>query len=129
MLVRRLFAISVVGIGLLALGAGTYLQGNPKPSDEAASQTPCAIWDREASESVAMLVFDSSAAAEWKLDQALLQLRRARKFCRSGAAQIAYHDYASLYRNLPLLTGSNRANTSPSANPLPPIESVKASNK
>jgi hypothetical protein len=129
MLVRRLLAISIVGIGVLALGAATHLQGNRKPSDEAASQTPCAMWDREASESVAILVFDSSATAEWKLDQALLQLRRARKFCRSGAEQVAYHDYASLYRNLPLLTGSNRANTSPSANPLPPMESVKTSNK
>ncbi len=105
---RRLLALPLIGI--LALGGATLLQGHRKPNDEAVSHAPCTSWDREASESVAMLVFDGSATTEWKLDQALLQLRRARKLCRLGAAQAAYHDFASLYRNFPLLTGSIRAN-------------------
>ena len=62
----------------------------------------CAAWDQEASRGIADLVPDPSARAEWKLDQALLQLRRARKHCRSGAVQVAYHDYASLHRGFPL---------------------------
>ena len=75
---------------------------------EAPAQAGCAAWDREASEGIAELVFDSSAAAVWKLDQAIVQLRRARKHCRSGSVQAALHDYASLHRNLPFLTGSLR---------------------
>ena len=92
---------------LIAAGVGVTFFGVPSRSqsvrsDELSSSSTCVARDRAASEAVAELVYDSSAVAEWKLDQAILQLRRARKYCRSGSVQVALHDYASLQRNLPL---------------------------
>jgi hypothetical protein len=78
----------------------------PRLAADALQLQMCAAWDHAASRGMADLVFDSSARAEWRLDQALLQLRRARKHCRSGAVQVAYHDYASLHRGFPLLASS-----------------------
>jgi len=61
---------------------------------------------REASQGIATLISDSSAAAELRLDEALRQLRRARKNCRAGAITLAGHDYASLHQTFPIYTGS-----------------------
>ena len=102
--VRGLLLIGISGVALAQLWP--WLR--PTGSQEAPAQAGCAAWDREASEGIAELVFDGSAAAEWKLDQAIVQLRRARKHCRSGSVQAALHDYASLHRSLPFLTGSIR---------------------
>ena len=101
---RGLLLIGISGVALAQLWP--WLR--PTGSQEAPAQPGCAAWDREASEGIAELVFDGSAAAEWKLDQAIVQLRRARKHCRSGSVQAALHDYASLHRSLPFLTGSIR---------------------
>ena len=79
--------------------------------DVAADQPDCAAWDRAASEGIAALIYDTSAAAELRLDEAILQLRRARKSCRSGAIALARHDYASLQRAFPSFTASTRVNT------------------
>ena len=97
-----LLLVGISGVALAQLWPWLRQAG----SQEAPAQPGCAAWDREASEGIAKLVFDGSAAAEWKLDQAILQLRRARKHCRSGSVQAALHDYASLHRSLPFLTGS-----------------------
>jgi hypothetical protein len=98
--------------GLLLVGIGGLVLAQPwlKPagSHEAPTRQDCVAWDRATSEGIAELVFDSSATAEWKLDQAILQLRRARKHCRSGSVQAALRDYASLHRSLPFVTGSTR---------------------
>jgi hypothetical protein len=56
----------------------------------------CASWDRDASVGIALLVPVPTALAESQLDQALSQLRRARKNCRAGWLDIARRDYASL---------------------------------
>jgi hypothetical protein len=79
--------------------------------EAAAAQPDCAAWDRVASEGIATLISDTSAAAELRLDEAILQLRRARKSCRSGAIALARHDYASLHQTFPTSTGSVRPNT------------------
>jgi hypothetical protein len=71
--------------------------------------TDCDAWDRAASEGIAAIISDRSIAAELRLDEAILQLRRARKSCRAGAIALAGHDYASLHRTFPGSTGSNRA--------------------
>jgi hypothetical protein len=78
--------------------------------DAAHYQPDCAGWDRAASDGIAMLISDTSAAAELRLDEAILQLRRARRSCRSGATALARHDYVSLHRAFPVSTGSIRAN-------------------
>ena len=70
------------------------------------TQPMCTAWDQAASREIADLIFDTSATGEWRLDQALLQLRRARKHCRSGAVQVASHDYAALHRGFALRAGS-----------------------
>jgi hypothetical protein len=108
------------------LGGWTALhfQGHREPGDNTNSQALCAVLDQQASEGIASLIADRSAIAEWKLDQALLQLRRARRNCRSGSEQVAYHDYASLNRNLALPTAATRAHTSMPGGSLRPIMSV-----
>ena len=104
------FSIAM-GAVLIAAVAGLWTartyQSPPRLATASFSAQPmCAAWDQEASGGIARLLLDTSAKSEWELDQALLQLRRARKHCRSGAVQVAYHDYASLHRGFPLITGS-----------------------
>jgi len=95
---------AVLIAGTAGLWSTTTHPSSPKfAADALLAQPMCAAWDQEASRGIADLVFDTSAHAEWRMDQALLQLRRARKHCRSGAVQVAYHDYASLHRGFPVL--------------------------
>jgi hypothetical protein len=100
-----LVAVAVVGLLQLTPWIGATSQSNPVMSAN------CEAWDREASEGIAALLPDRSAAAELRLDEAILQLRRARRLCRAGAPVLAEHDYASLQRAFPVSTGSIR-NTS-----------------
>ena len=102
---RALLLTAVVALGLAQLVSWT----RPAGREVAARQPDCAAWDRAASEGIAMLISDTSAAAELRLDEAILQLRRARKSCRSGAIALARHDYASLHQAFPSSTGSIEA--------------------
>jgi hypothetical protein len=101
--------------GLLLLVAVTFgftqLVGRARAPGPAADvpEADCAAWDRAASAGIATLISDTSAAAELRLDEAIAQLRRARKHCRSGATALAGHDYASLHQSFSA-TGSTRAN-------------------
>ena len=104
---RGLLLAAVVALCLTQLVPWTRSAGR----EAAAHQADCAPWDRVASEGIATLISDTSAAAELRLDEAILQLRRARKSCRSGAIALARHDYASLHQAFPTSTGSIRANT------------------
>jgi hypothetical protein len=98
---------AVLIAGAAGLWSTTTYRSAPKfAADGLLAHPMCAAWDQEASRGITDLVFDTSARAEWRLDQALLQLRRARKHCRSGAVQVAYHDYASLHRGFFLLANS-----------------------
>ena len=101
---RGLLLVGVIALGLAQLTPWTRSAGR----EAAAPRPDCAIWDRAASEGIAALVSDSSAAAQLRLDEAILQLRRARKNCRSGAIALAGHDYASLHQAFPVF-GSIRA--------------------
>ncbi len=76
---------------------------------DTAAQTDCATWDRAAAEGIAAIIADRGAAAELRLDEAILQLRRARKNCRAGLAALARRDYASLQQTFPSSTGAIRA--------------------
>ena len=99
-------ALAVLLVGVVGALTANLFQSTPQlVRDPAFAQARCASLDKEASEGIATLIADSSAVAESKLDQALLQLRRARKHCRSGAVQVAYHDYISLQRSFPLRAG------------------------
>lgn len=99
------FAVLIAGVA--GLWSASNYRSSPKfAADVILAHPMCATWDQEASQGIANLISDTSATAEWQLDQALLQLRRARKHCRSGAVQVAYHDYASLHQGFPLLAGS-----------------------
>lgn len=63
---------------------------------EALALTDCAALDRAARARVAALIDDNSGAGELRLDEALLQLRRARRLCRAGDRITARHDYEVL---------------------------------
>ncbi len=104
---RGLMVVAVFAFGILQLVPWMRSSGR----EAAAQQSDCVAWDRAASEGIATLISDTSAAAELRLDEAILQLRRARKSCRSGAIALARHDYASLHQAFPMPTGSIRANT------------------
>ena len=103
--------------GLLLVVAMTLglaqLVGWMRPAGPAtlASDRDCAAWDRAASAGIATLISDTSAGAELRLDEAVAQLRRARKHCRSGAAALAGHDYLALHQRFSDSTGSTHANT------------------
>jgi hypothetical protein len=99
--------VVVVTLGFAQLAGWTRSAGP-------AAQAPdpdCAAWDRAASAGIATLISDTSAAAELRLDEAIAQLRRARKHCRSGATALAGHDYMALHLHFSESTGSTRANT------------------
>jgi len=95
----------MIALGLLFWGTRTTAVVGGR---DAAFQANCETWDREASEGIAAIIPDRSAAAELRLDEAVLQLRRARKNCRAGFAATARHDYASLHQTFPSATGSIR---------------------
>jgi hypothetical protein len=61
----------------------------------------CAAWDRQASFGIALLVPQTTAIDEARLDYALYQLRRARKNCRVGWLEAARQDYTALQANFP----------------------------
>lgn len=89
---------------LLLIGGGCLLLAIPEnrtASKAAVTKADCNRWDRAASLRVASLVGDESAAAQLRLDEALMQLRRARQFCRSGFFAVAESDYRSLERAIP----------------------------
>jgi hypothetical protein len=102
--------------GLLCVGLIALALSQPGPPrsvsrQEAASQQNCEAWDRAASEGIAAIIPDNRAASELRLDEAILQLRRARKNCRSGSIDLAGRDYTALHRTYPASTGSIRASS------------------
>jgi hypothetical protein len=99
---RALLLAGVAALGLVQLTPWAGTGSQPKP----AVSTNCETWDREASQGIATLIYDNSPAAELRLDEALLQLRRARKNCRAGSITLAGHDYTSLHQTFPVSTGS-----------------------
>jgi hypothetical protein len=99
---RGLLLAGIVGFGLVQL---TPWAKAPSPYEPAVPAN-CEAWDRDASRGLATLISENSAAAELRLDEAILQLRRARRHCRSGAIALAGHDYASLRQAFPIATGS-----------------------
>ena len=99
---RGLMVVAVFAFGILQLVPWMRSSGR----EAAAQQSDCVAWDRAASEGIATLISDTSAVAELRLDEAILQLRRARKNCRSGAITLARGDYTSLHQAFPSSTGS-----------------------
>ena len=97
-----LIAVAMVGLAQFAPWTNATSRTNIRVS------ASCEASDREASAAIAALLSDTSSGAELRLDEAILQLRRARKNCRAGATVLAEQDYASLQRAVPLLTGSIR---------------------
>jgi hypothetical protein len=64
----------------------------------------CRTWDRDTSIGIALLLPDDGDVAEARLDDALYQLRRARKNCRAGRLDLARQDYDTLQRTHPFPT-------------------------
>ena len=101
---RGLLLVGVIALALSQLGPSRSVS-----RQEATSQPNCETWDRAASEGIAAIISDNRAAGEVRLDEAILQLRRARKNCRSGSIDLAGRDYGSLHQTYPVSTGSIRA--------------------
>jgi hypothetical protein len=116
---RGLLLAAMAVAGLLYASARTTTISELKT----AVGTDCDAWDRAASEGIAAIISDRSIAAELRLDEAILQLRRARKNCRAGAIALAGHDYASLHRTFPGSTGPARATARHAVDETPRISS------
>lgn len=114
MIVRMLSWPGLLLVVAVTLGLAQGI-GSMRSTDHASSDPDCAAWDRAASAGIATLISDAGSAAELRLDEAIAQLRRARRHCRSGATALAGHDYRSLHRTFPDSTGSTRAITSDNA--------------
>jgi hypothetical protein len=99
---RALLFAGIAAFGWFHWGTRTTAVGGL----EAAMRTDCDAWDRAASEGIGAIISDRSIAAELRLDEAILQLRRARKNCRAGSIALAGHDYASLHQTFANSTGS-----------------------
>ena len=115
---RGLLLVGCVALGLVQLAPWARTSSQHKP----AASTNCEAWDREVSQGIATLISDSSLAAELRLDEAILQLRRARRNCRASSITLAEHDYASLRRTFPVSAGSLQA-AAPDARKAPPLSS------
>lgn len=100
---ERRLKLAMLVLAFLPIGGAALLaiQAKHAAPQLAMATTDCSAWDRAASQRVAGLVGDESAAAQLRLDEALMQLRRARKFCRSGFVAVAESDYRALARALP----------------------------
>jgi hypothetical protein len=92
LLLALLALLGVDQIGYWAMAAG----GGERPLDPA-----CAAWDRAASLGIAVLVPDPTPLAQSHLDEALLQLRRARQNCRAGWLDVARAEYQQLRESYP----------------------------
>ncbi len=89
---QRLVLLLLAFGGFAQIGYWSVVaEGHERPLDAV-----CASWDREASIGIALLVPNQTALAESQLDDALFQLRRARKNCRAGRLDLARQDYALL---------------------------------
>jgi hypothetical protein len=75
--------------------------------------TDCAAWDRSASARIATLVADDTAAGELRLDEAIAQLRRARKYCRAGLISVSSSDYQAIERAIPVETTASTVKGQP----------------
>jgi len=88
---------ALVAAGLLQLAWTAFAsRGTEVPLDSV-----CAGWDRQASFGIALLVPHTTAIDEARLDDALYQLRRARKNCRAGWLEAARQDYGALQAAYP----------------------------
>jgi hypothetical protein len=93
---------------LSAVAAAALLYANQWLFAAATFEPPldqqCRAWDRDTSIGIALLVPDDSDVAEARLDNALHQLRRARKNCRAGRLDLARQDYDTLQQTHPFPT-------------------------
>jgi hypothetical protein len=91
---RVLMVFGVFGVGLAQLIPWMM----PRAIQANSPALNCEVLDRQASLAVSTLVLDSSGRGELRLDEALMQLRRARRNCRAGFSAVAVNDYVGLSR-------------------------------
>jgi hypothetical protein len=89
--------LSVAGISLMLA-----MQAKRAETKVAVSRTDCSVLDQAASTRIAGLLGDASAHGELRFDEALAQLRRARRYCRSGLTAVAESNYRALEHAIPL---------------------------
>jgi hypothetical protein len=94
---RRLLLLLLAILGVGQIGYWAMAAGGVEKSLDPA----CAAWDREASLGIAALVPDPTPLAQSRLDEALLQLRRARQNCRAGWLDVARAEYQQMRDNYP----------------------------
>lgn len=91
--------ISVPILALLAIaigGASPDVQPFRGAASALTASGDCEAWDRAAATRIAAMIGENGALADLRLDEALAQLRRARKYCRSGYPAVAQNDYRAL---------------------------------
>lgn len=99
------FSALMVGLAIIA-----YLPPSGRTvSAGVLEPTACGLWDHKAVEGITPLLYEDSAVADLKLNEAFTQLRRARSYCKAGWVAVAKQDYESLHRSFPVVTGSIRA--------------------
>ena len=99
----------IAALTIVAIVGANLLGSRSDSAVVARNVSDCSGLDRDATGALIPLLHEDSAAAEWKLDQALQQLRRARRHCRGGSFEVASHHYNSLIQASPILTGSAAA--------------------
>lgn len=100
----RLLTRLMLVLPMLCIAGGSLLlatRTHHAETELAAPTVDCSALDQLAAARVATLIPDQSAHGELRLDEALAQLRRARRFCRSGYSAIAEKDYRALERAIP----------------------------
>lgn len=99
---RRNRLLLIVGAAIALVSAGHWLSTRETAAKASMGVADCAAWDRSASMRIATLVADDSAAGELRLDEAIAQLRRARKYCRAGLIAFSSSDYQAIERAIPV---------------------------
>src|SRR5262245_46786882 len=83
---------SIMMVGLVVAASFNYEKTTTNVA--ALDRMNCQEWDQKAADGITHLIYDSSAAAESKLAEAVAQLHRARVSCRAGSIAMARNDYA-----------------------------------
>lgn len=88
---------AVIAFCIAVAGSNYWKRSAPKTGT---LHVDCTEWDQAVRAGFVALIADDSARADLRVDEALAQLRRARKYCRSGHIDVARRDYQALERSL-----------------------------
>jgi hypothetical protein len=94
-------AIAITAVLALSIFAPSNGRSLTAQAQEPSLRPMCALWDRQASEAIALRVQDSKNDVELRrLGDSIFRMRRARRNCELGWVRIACQDYHAILRNV-----------------------------